>query len=230
MAAKPLEGLLVGKDGLVRCSWHAGLPEYQRYHDEEWGHPVVDDRRLFEKICLEGFQAGLSWLTILRKRENFRRAFDGFDFERVARYGAADVERLLADAGIVRHRQKIESTINNAARAIELRDEFGSLAAYFWGFEPACGQRPKVVDLAHLKANPTTEVSKALSKDLKKRGWSFVGPTTIYAFMQAMGLVNDHLQGCCLREPVEAKRMRLERPEAPRGTGPLKRASRPSPA
>lgn len=212
MAATPGDGLLVGEDGLARCWWHAGVPVYQRYHDEEWGHPVTDDRRLFEKICLEGFQAGLSWLTILRKRENFRRGFDGFDFERVARYTDADVERLLADAGIIRHRQKIVSTINNAARAIELRDEFGSLAGYFWGFEPGAHQRPARIDLATLKANPTTEVSQALSRDLKKRGWTFVGPTTVYAFMQAMGLVNDHLQGCCVRDAVEAKRARLKRP------------------
>ena len=212
MAAQPPDGLLIGEDGLARCWWHGGLAEYLRYHDEEWGHPVVDDRRLFEKICLEGFQAGLSWLTILRKRENFRRAFDGFDFEKVARFGQRDVDRLLADAGIIRHRQKIESTINNAARALEMRAEFGSLAAYLWGFEPTDRQRPAVVDLAHLKANPTTVVSKALSKDLKKRGWTFVGPTTVYAFMQAMGLVNDHLQGCCVRDGVEAGRARLKRP------------------
>jgi DNA-3-methyladenine glycosylase I len=212
MAPQPSDGLLMGEDGLARCWWHGGLAEYLRYHDEEWGHPVVEDRRLFEKICLEGFQAGLSWLTILRKRENFRRAFDGFDFDRIARYGPADIERLVADAGIIRHRQKIESTINNAARAIEMRAEFGSLAAYFWGFEPTAQQRPAIVDLVHLKANPTTEVSKALSKDLKKRGWSFVGPTTVYAFMQAMGLVNDHLQGCCMRDRIEAERARLKRP------------------
>jgi DNA-3-methyladenine glycosylase I len=212
MASQPADGLLVGEDGLARCWWHGGLAEYLRYHDEEWGHPVVEDRRLFEKICLEGFQAGLSWLTILRKRENFRRAFDGFDFDRIARYGQADIERLVTDAGIIRHRQKIESTINNAARAIEMRDEFGSLAAYFWGFEPTAQQRPAIVDLVHLKANPTTEVSKALSKDLKKRGWTFVGPTTVYAFMQAMGLVNDHLQGCCMRDRIEAERARLKRP------------------
>ena len=212
MATQSSDGLLIGADGLARCWWHGGLAEYQRYHDEEWGHPVVEDRRLFEKICLEGFQAGLSWLTILRKRENFRRAFNGFDFEKVARYGGDDVSRLLADAGIIRHRQKIESTVNNAERALEMRAEFGSIAAYFWGFEPAAGQRPSVVDLAHLKANPTTEVSKALSKDLKKRGWTFVGPTTVYAFMQAMGLVNDHLDGCHARASVQAARAALPPP------------------
>jgi len=214
MATKPENGLLTGEDGLVRCWWQGGLADYQHYHDEEWGHPVLDDRRLFEKLCLEGFQAGLSWLTILRKRENFRRAFDGFDFERVAGFTAEDVECLVLDAGIIRHRQKIVSTINNAGRAIELKREFGSLANFFWGFEPRVDQRPAVVDFRTLSAMPTTEVSKALSKDLKKRGWTFVGPTTVYAFMQAMGLVNDHVQGCCVRNAVEAKRARLTRPGA----------------
>jgi DNA-3-methyladenine glycosylase I len=212
MAARPDDGLLTGPDGLPRCWWQGGLPDYLRYHDEEWAHPVTEDRRLFEKICLEGFQAGLSWLTILRKRENFRRAFDGFDFERVARYTARDVERLVADAGIVRHRRKIESTINNARRAQELKREFGSLAAYFWSFEPDPAQRPSRYDVATLRAITTTDASRALSRDLKKRGWTFVGPTTVYAFMQAMGLVNDHLQGCCVRKVVEAKRARLARP------------------
>jgi DNA-3-methyladenine glycosylase I len=212
MAARPANGLLIGEDGLARCWWHGGLADYLRYHDDEWGQPVADDHRLFEKICLEGFQAGLSWLTILRKRENFRRAFDGFDFERVAAYDEADVERLVADAGIIRHRQKILSTINNAGRAIELRREFGSLAAYFWGFEPGPEQRPPRLDIAALVAMPTTETSKALSKDLKKRGWTFVGPTTVYAFMQAMGLVNDHVEGCCVREKAEARRLTFTRP------------------
>ncbi len=215
MALRPDDGLLTGSDGLRRCWWHGGLPDYLRYHDDEWGHPVVEDQRLFEKLCLEGFQAGLSWLTILRKRENFRMAFDGFDFERVAGYTERDVARLLADAGIVRHRQKIESTINNAKRAIELRDEYGSLAGYFWGFEPDTGQRPRRLDIATLIAMPSTETSKRLSKDLKRRGWTFVGPTTVYAFMQAMGLVNDHVEGCCARDLVEAKRAALDRP-APR--------------
>jgi DNA-3-methyladenine glycosylase I len=214
VAIKPENGLLTGEDGLARCWWQGGLADYQRYHDEEWGHPVTDDRRLFEKLCLEGFQAGLSWLTILRKRENFRRAFDGFDFERIAGYTAADVERLVLDAGIIRHRQKIISTINNAARAIELKQEFGSLAHFFWSFEPRADQRPALVDFKTLSAMPTTEISKALSKDLKKRGWTFVGPTTVYAFMQAMGLVNDHVQGCCVRDVVEMKRTRLKRPGA----------------
>jgi DNA-3-methyladenine glycosylase I len=205
-------GLIAGPDGALRCSWHGNLPDYLHYHDHEWGRPVADDRRLFEKICLEGFQSGLSWLTILRKRENFREAFDGFDFERVANFTEADVERLVTNAGIIRHRGKIVSTINNAKRARELIDEAGSLAAYFWRFEPAAEERPAVVDRAHLRANPTTPVSTRISKDLKKRGWSFVGPTTIYAFMQAMGMVNDHLEGCMCRAPVEAERKTFKRP------------------
>ncbi|TIR82127.1 MAG: DNA-3-methyladenine glycosylase I, partial [Mesorhizobium sp.] len=183
------------------------------YHDHEWGRPVADDRRLFEKICLEGFQSGLSWLTILRKRENFREAFANFDFDRVAALTDKDVERLLGNVGIIRHRGKIVSTINNARRAREMADEFGSLAAWFWKFEPGPDERPRVVDLAHLRANPTTAVSVRISKDLKKRGWSFVGPTTVYAFMQAMGLVNDHLEGCVCRAEVEAERQRFRRPK-----------------
>jgi len=205
-------GLLAGPDGALRCAWPGNLPDYIAYHDNEWGSPVADDRRLFEKICLEGFQSGLSWLTILRKRDNFREAFDGFDFDRVAQFTEADVERLLANAGIIRHRGKIVSTINNARRARELADEAGSLAAFFWRFEPGADQRPEVVDLAHLRANPTTAVSVRLSKELKKRGWSFVGPTTVYAFMQAMGLVNDHLEGCTCRHKVEAQRAAFRRP------------------
>ncbi|MGK9052376.1 DNA-3-methyladenine glycosylase I [Neorhizobium petrolearium] len=205
-------GIIIGEDGRGRCFWHGGLEDYRRYHDEEWGRPVTDDFRLFEKICLEGFQSGLSWLTILRKRENFRTAFAGFDFEKVARFGEEDIARLLADAGIIRHRGKIVSTINNAARAIELRDEFGSLAKFFWGFEPGPHERPELMDLETLRANPTTPVSVRLSKTLKKRGWTFVGPTTVYAFMQAMGLVNDHLDGCFCRREVEEIRLRFRRP------------------
>ena len=205
-------GLIAGPDGAMRCFWHGNLPDYLHYHDHEWGRPVADDRRLFEKICLEGFQSGLSWLTILRKRENFREAFDGFDFDRVAKFTDSDVERLLTNAGIIRHRGKIVSTINNAKRARELADEAGSLAAFFWRFEPGADQRPEVVDLAHLRANPTTAVSVRISKDLKKRGWSFVGPTTVYAFMQAMGLVNDHLEGCVCRSKIEAERKAFKRP------------------
>ncbi|MGS1095056.1 DNA-3-methyladenine glycosylase I [Aquamicrobium terrae] len=206
------DGIITGPDGVDRCFWHGNLPDYIHYHDHEWGRPVADDRRLFEKICLEGFQSGLSWLTILRKRENFREAFSGFDFERVAGFTEADVERLLGNAGIVRHRGKIVSTINNARRARELADEAGSLAAWFWKFEPAPEERPAVVDLAHLRANPTTAVSTRISKELKKRGWSFVGPTTVYAFMQAMGMVNDHIEGCACRAEVEAERARFRRP------------------
>ncbi|SIR06332.1 DNA-3-methyladenine glycosylase I [Rhizobium sp. RU20A] len=206
------EGLMRGEDGVVTCAWHGGLADYRRYHDAEWGHPVTDDTRLFEKICLEGFQSGLSWLTILRKREAFRAGFAGFDIPVVAAFGAADVERLVADPGIVRHRGKIVSTINNARRALEMQAEFGSLARYFWSHEPQPQERPDIVDLAHIRANPTTVVSTKISKDLKKRGWTFVGPTTVYAFMQAMGLVNDHLEGCALRGEVERKRALLRRP------------------
>ena len=195
-----------------RCWWAGSDPLYVQYHDEEWGRPVTDDIRLFEKICLEGFQAGLAWLTILRKRENFRRAFAGFDLEQVARFTARDVTRLLGDEGIVRHRGKIESTINNARHAIALRAEFGSLAHYFWSYEPQLHERPALVDRQHVAANPTTPVSVRISKDLKKRGWTFVGPTTVYAFMQAMGLVNDHIEGCFCRAEVEAMRAALVRP------------------
>ena len=190
---------LADDDGLKRCAWCQATPAYRHYHDHEWGFPVTDERRLFEKLCLEGFQAGLSWLTILNKRENFRRAFDSFDAERIAAYGARDVERLLGNAGIVRHRGKIESTINNARRALELRRAFGSLAAYAWQHEPAPKARPRRLTWAALSAMSTSPESVALSKDLKKRGWSFVGPTTVYAFMQAMGLVNDHVEGCSVR-------------------------------
>jgi DNA-3-methyladenine glycosylase I len=206
------EGLIAGADGRTRCWWPGADPLYLAYHDDEWGRPVADDRRLFEKLCLEGFQSGLSWLTILRKRENFRAAFAGFDFERVAEFGPEDVERCLADAGIVRHRGKIESVVDNARRALELRKEFGSLAAFVWQHEPKPESRPARFDLASLKAMSKTPESTALSTALRKRGWSFVGPTTVYAFMQAMGLVNDHLEGCACREAAEAERRRFERP------------------
>ena len=205
-------GLIKGADGKVRCFWHGGYDDYQDYHDFEWGRPVDSDIRLFEKICLEGFQSGLSWLTILRKRENFRAGFAGFDFHEVAKFGDKDVDRLLADAGIVRHGGKIRSTINNANRAIELKEEFGSLAAYFWGFEPGPQDRPKKLDKATLFTLGKTETSTRISKDLKKRGWSFVGPTTVYAFMQAMGMVNDHIEGCCIRDECEAERATFKRP------------------
>jgi DNA-3-methyladenine glycosylase I len=195
-----------------RCAWCGDDPLYRRYHDREWGRPMRDDVRLFEKLCLEGFQSGLSWLTILRKRENFRAAFAGFDIERVARFGKRDVERCLADAGIVRHRGKIESTVNNAKRALELIEEHGSLAAYLWRFEPPADERPARITWPALMAMPKTPTSTALSKDLRKRGWSFVGPTTCYAFMQAMGLVNDHIEGCDARPDVESLRTRFRRP------------------
>lgn len=208
----PVTGLLEGADGRKRCWWHGGLDDYQRYHDTEWGWPVDDDRRLFEKICLEGFQSGLSWLTILRKREAFRAAFANFEFEKVARFTDDDVERCLGDAGIVRHRKKIESTINNARRALELRDQFGSLAAYFWSWEPRPENRPPRLDFATARTLGKTEESTRLSKDLKKRGWSFVGPTTVYAFMQSMGMVNDHLEGCICRQDVERAREKFQRP------------------
>ena len=186
------DGIIKGNDGKQRCWWCGDDPLYVEYHDFEWGNPVTDDVRLFEKICLEGFQAGLSWITILRKRENFRAAFDGFDFNKVRHYGDAEVERCLGDAGIIRHRGKIEATINNAARAIELVEEFGSLSAYFWSYKPE--QHTSPANIGEVAA--VTDISKAMSKDLKKRGWKFVGPTTCYAFMQAMGLVNDHIDGC----------------------------------
>lgn len=205
-------GIAVGADGLPRCWWCAGDPLYLSYHDTEWGRPVDDDRRLFEKLCLEGFQSGLSWLTILRKRDNFRRAFAGFDIEAVARFGEQDVGRLLTDAGIVRHRGKIEATINNARRCADLADEWGSLAAYAWQFEPDPTTRPAVLDHAALMQITTSAESVAMSKDLRKRGWSFVGPTTVYSFMEAMGLVNDHLQACASRAEVERERSKFIRP------------------
>ncbi len=202
-------GLIRGADGICRCWWAATDPLYVHYHDEEWGRPVTDDVRLFEKICLEGFQAGLSWLTIFRKREAFRRAFAGFDFVRVARFGTRDVARLLKDPGIVRHRGKIESTINNARHAVELAEEHGSLAAYFWQWEPAARARPRRLTRTALIRLGTIPAAVALSKDLKRRGWTFVGPTTVYAFMQAMGLVNDHVEGCFVREKAEKARGKM---------------------
>ena len=205
-------GLLRGEDGTRRCSWAGSDPLYSTYHDSEWGFPVEDDRRLFEKVCLEGFQSGLSWLTILRKRENFRKAFARFEARRVARFDGRDVRRLLADASIVRHRGKIESTINNARRALLLEKEFGSLAAYFWRWAPGPRDRPRHLTHDVLRGMSTTPASIALSKDLRRRGWTFVGPTTIYAFMQAMGLVNDHLEGCAARPAAEAARARFRFP------------------
>lgn len=197
---------VTGTDGQPRCRWCASAPEFEAYHDREWGFPVAADTRLFEKICLEAFQSGLSWRTILAKRENFRRAFDEFDFHRVARFGDKDVARLLRDEGIVRHRGKIEAVIHNAARAVALQAEHGSLAAYFWRFEidPAGAAAPQTVT--------TAPEAVALAKDLKKRGWKFVGPTTVYAFMQAMGLVNDHVPGCVVAPHVARAREAFEAP------------------
>jgi DNA-3-methyladenine glycosylase I len=206
------EHVVRGEDGVARCFWGASPPEYVAYHDTEWGFPVAHDRRLFEKLCLEGFQSGLSWLTILRKREGFRKAFAGFDFERVASFGAKDVKRLLGDASIVRHRGKIEATINNAQRAVELVEAEGSLAAFVWQFEPDPASRPKRMTWEALLELAQTPESRALAKDLKRRGWRFVGPTTVYAFMQAMGLVNDHLDGCDARASVEAARAEFTSP------------------
>jgi DNA-3-methyladenine glycosylase I len=206
-------GLAAGSDGALPCFWCVGDPLYESYHDREWGHPVRDDVRLFEKICLEGFQAGLSWITVLRKREAFRSAFHGFEPERVARMNGRDIGRLLRDPGIIRHRQKLESAVNNAKRSLELIEERGSLAAYLWSFEPDAKERPKRVTWPALGKLTESAASRALSKDLRQRGFSFVGPTTMYAMMQAMGLVNDHLEGCDARARVEAARAALTRPQ-----------------
>ncbi len=201
-----MNATFAGPDGKPRCKWCGAAPEFLAYHDTEWGFPVADDRRLFEKLSLEAFQSGLSWRTILAKRENFRAAFHDFDFDRIARFTERDVARLLGDDGIVRHRGKIEATINNARQARELVKRDGSLAAFIWRYEP---------DPAQLAAPQTVSSSAeaiALSKDLKKRGWRFVGPTTVYAFMQAMGLVNDHVADCVFRAEVERARERFTRP------------------
>ena len=205
-------GLRQRGDGTLACWWGEGHDDYEAYHDTEWGLPVTDDVRLYEKMCLEGFQSGLSWLTILRKRENFRAAFCGFDFEVVAGFGDADVERLLGDAGIVRHRGKIEATINNARAALDTIETHGSLAAFFWSFEPQPHDRPAVIDYGALTSMPMTSESTALSKALRKLGWRFVGPTTCYALMQASGIVNDHLDGCHRRPVIESARNTLTRP------------------
>lgn len=198
--------MVTGPDGQPRCRWCGAAPEFLDYHDREWGFPVDDDRRLFEKLCLESFQSGLSWRTILAKRDNFRKAFQKFDFNRVADYTDSDVERLLKDPGIVRHRGKIEAVINNARCARELAEQEGSLAAFFWRYEP------EEDGLAEPQTASTSEASRALSKDLKKRGWRFVGPTTVYAFMQAMGLINDHAVGCVMRAEVARARQDFVRP------------------
>ncbi len=206
------DGLARHADGLLRCRWCDGHDDYVAYHDDEWGRPVTDDVRLFEKICLEGFQSGLSWLTILRKRDNFRRAFRGFDIEAVARFNQRSIDRLLDDAGIVRHRGKIEAAIHNAKRCAELIDREGSLASFVWRYEPDPSTRPKRATWAALRKLTSTPESTALSKELKARGWRFVGPTTAYAFMQSMGMVNDHVEGCSHRVACEEERDRLKRP------------------
>src|SRR5947209_682832 len=204
------DGITHGDDGVARCAWAGTSADYQAYHDSEWGFPVTSDIRLFEKLSLEGFQSGLSWLTILRKREAFRAAFAGFDFTKVASFTDKDVQRLLTDASIVRHQGKIEAVINNAQRATELVADTGSLAAYAWSFEPQTHSARRT--LADARAVTHTDESRALARELKKRGWRFVGPTTVYAFMQAMGLVNDHLTGCDIRAQVEQARATLDRP------------------
>ncbi|MEC8887191.1 MAG: DNA-3-methyladenine glycosylase I [Pseudomonadota bacterium] len=194
------------EDGLARCKWCSQVPEFLAYHDEEWGFPVADDRRLFEKVCLESFQSGLSWRTILLKRENFRQAFCNFDYQQVAKFTEQDVERLLQNAGIIRHRGKIEATINNAKQVQAIIDEFGSLASYFWQYEV------KLDSAISPQSQSTSSESIALSKDLKKRGWKFVGATTMYALMQAMGLVNDHVEGCHSRTKVAEARRTFAKP------------------
>ncbi len=201
-----MDRTIIGPDGRARCRWCGAAPAFLDYHDREWGFPVADDRRLFEKLCLEGFQSGLSWRTILEKRENFRAAFHGFEIERIAAFTEADVARLLADKGIVRHRGKIEAVVNNARRAQELVRQEGSLAAYLWRHEPAAA------DLPPPQSASTSPASVALSRDLLKRGWKFVGPTTVYAFMQAMGLINDHVEDCVIRAEVAAARAAFRRP------------------
>jgi DNA-3-methyladenine glycosylase I len=206
-------GLVRGDDGRTRCWWGAGDPAY---HDGEWGRPVADDARLFELLCLEAFQSGLSWLTILRKREAFFAAFRGWDIAAVAGFGPQDVERLLDDARIVRNRAKIEATIHNASRCLELRRELGSFAAFVWSHEPHAGARPAVLDHAALGALASTSESIAMSRELKRRGWRWVGPTTVYSFMQAVGVVNDHLEGCDVRAEVEWARAAFSRPGAAR--------------
>lgn len=201
-------------DEATRCWWSTSTPAYAAYHDEEWGRPTDDDRWLFEKICLEGFQAGLSWLTILNKRKNFRNAFANFEIDQVAQFDDTKIEELVKDAGIIRHRGKIVSAINNAKRALEMKDEFGSLAAFVWRYEPAAASRPQKMDRETLMGISKTSESTALSKELKRRGWSFVGPTTMYAFMQAAGIVNDHLDGCEAGKRCTKYRNEFEVPKA----------------
>jgi len=211
-AAPQASGRTASEESPRRCRWCGDHADYQAYHDTEWGFPVGDDHRLFEKLCLEGFQSGLSWLTILRKRENFRRAFVDFDTERISRWNERSVRRLLEDAGIVRHRGKIEAVLANARLARTLRDDFGSLGAFFWSFEPDDSDRPDRFDEASLITLSETAASRAMSKALKERGFRFVGPTTAYAFMQSMGIVNDHAEDCDTRSKVERARSRFARP------------------
>jgi DNA-3-methyladenine glycosylase I len=207
-----VDGVEIGSDGRARCWWCVGDPLYEDYHDREWGRPVADDRRIFEKLCLEGFQSGLSWITILRKRENFRKAFRSFDIDALARFTARSEERLMHDAGIVRNRAKIAATINNAARCRELIEEAGTLAAHVWSFEPTPESRPASLDWNALVQLGSVPEAKALSKDLKRRGWAFVGPTTVYSTMESIGLVNDHVVACDFRGEVEDERRRFKRP------------------
>ena len=219
MDGSPGDGLAIGADGRARCYWCVGDPTYVAYHDQEWGRPVVDDRPIFEKVCLEGFQAGLSWWTILRKRDNFRRAFADFDPTAVASFGAGDVERLLGDAGIIRHAGKIRAVINNARRYHELAAESGSLAAYVWSFEPDADTESRPLDRDGLLAIGVRPEAKRMSADLRRRGWSFVGPTTIQSAMQSLGLVNDHVAGCHVRAVVDEERARLIRPRMKKQEG-----------
>ena len=212
MTNKIDDGLLTDTFEITRCAWCGEDTEYQRYHDTEWGVPIVNDQILFQKICLEGFQAGLSWLTVLRKRDNFMKSFDNFDFKKVSQYGDKDISRCLVNPGIIRHRGKIKSTINNAKKAIELVNEFGSLASFFWSFEPGIKNRPEKLTYAVASQITMSTESIALSKALKKRGWTFVGPTICYSFMQAMGIVNDHVLGCSRRDDIETLRDVLIRP------------------
>ena len=206
------DGLIRGEDGRLRCRWHGGDTLYRAYHDTEWGRPSASDDALFEKLCLEGFQAGLSWITILRKREAFREVFHGFAIDRVAAMGDADIERLVKDERIIRHRGKIASAIHNARRAQELRRQHGSLAAFLWAYEPPPAERPQTLTAAWMREHPVTPASTRLSKALKKAGFGFVGPTTVYAFLQSMGFVNDHIEGCCIRAACEADRAAFQRP------------------
>ena len=212
MTNEPNDGLLTDASNITRCAWCGEDAEYQRYHDTEWGVPIVDDQILFQKICLEGFQSGLSWITVLRKRDNLRKSFDNFDFKKVAKYGCKDISRCLSNPGIIRHRGKIESTINNAKKALDLVNECGSLASFFWSFEPQRENRPREFTYAVARQTTMSAESSALSKALKKRGWTYVGPTICYSFMQAMGIVNDHVLGCSRREEIEKLRDALMRP------------------